>query len=339
MNYILLILLALGLVIGGKSIYQYLTIGHSLVNFNSAVPWGLWVSVYIWLIGISAGTYLIVMLWKSTNNERLSKITGPALLLSLVTLPVGLLSIQLDLGHIERFYKLFLRPNPSSVMAWMVFVYGVYFVMLLITLVLNFLKKIPKSFCWIAVIFAAVVIFLESMLFALPPGKHWHTIIFPLHFFITSIISGTSFLVFLAGVIKRDSEAISSLSKFVLWLLVVNLAVEIVDSIFGGGFSNLKIMYLLLGNIVPVLLLLTPIEVLKILAGLIAGVGTLATKYNSLVSAQLKQPFKGFEKSFIEPGLVFKYIPSATEWLVVIFLISLSITMFYILYKILPVKE
>jgi len=172
MNYILLILLALGLVVGGKSIYEYLTIGNSLVNFNSAVPWGLWVSVYIWLIGISAGTYLIVTLGNATNNERLKRITGLALLLSLVTLPVGLLSIQLDLGHIERFYKLFLRPNPSSVMAWMVFVYGAYFVMLLIALVLNFLRKIPKGFCWIAAIFAAVAIFLESMLFALPPGKH-----------------------------------------------------------------------------------------------------------------------------------------------------------------------
>jgi len=338
MNYILPILLATGLVIGGKSVYQYLTIGHSLLNLSSAVPWGLWVSVYTWLIGISAGSYFVVILGNATNNKQLKKITDIGLLLSLVTLPVGLLSILLDLGRIERFYELFLRTNPSSVMALMIFVYGVYFVVILITLLLNFMKKLSRTFSWITAIFALSVIVIESMLFALPPAKHWHTIIFPLHFLITSIISGVAFLLFLAGVISKDENSVNSLSKIAILLLVVIFVVEIIDGVSGGGFSQLKVMYLLIGNIAAILLFLIDAKQIRIVSGLLVGFSILATKYNSLVSAQLQQPFKGFEQSFIEPGLNFQYIPSTTEWLVVIFLVSLTITAFYVLYKILPVK-
>jgi len=45
MNYILPILFAIGLLLGGKGVYQYFTMGHSLKNLSSAVPFNCDISV------------------------------------------------------------------------------------------------------------------------------------------------------------------------------------------------------------------------------------------------------------------------------------------------------
>ncbi len=329
---IFLFLIAISFIVGLIGLYRYLTIGHSLLNLNSAVPWGLWVAVYIWFVGISAGNYFIVMFWNIIKNKKLSNLTTISAILSLSTLSAGLLSILLDLGHIERFYKLFISVNFSSVMGWMGFFYSIFTFILLVTLVLSFIKKdVTTKFYVAGIVISSLVILVESMLFARPPGKHWHSIIFPIHFFVTSILSGTGILMFIAGLLKKDNTSL--ISKTLLVLLIVNLVVEIIDIVSMGTISNLKIIYLLTANLIPIILLILNIHTLKTFVGLFCGIGVLATKYDSLITAQLKQPFKGFENAFFEPGLAFSYIPSFTEWLVTIFLISFSVTFFYVFYK------
>src|SRR3989338_5824598 len=91
-----------------------ISLGH-LANFNSAVPLGLWVAIYVWLVGISAGCFAIVIFGNIINNTYFKQITRLGVILSLATLLAGLLSILVDLDHMERFYKLFTSPSPTSV--------------------------------------------------------------------------------------------------------------------------------------------------------------------------------------------------------------------------------
>ena len=174
-------------------------------NFNSAVPWGLWVAIYIWLVGISAGSFLLVCWGNLKNHLSLKKVTRLGISLSLATLLVGLLSIQIDLGHIERFYKLFTSPSPSSVMAWMVWLYGVYAMILLWSL-FKFKKEIPRSFLSFAFVFALVIIVIEALLFARPPGKHWHSLFFLIHFFTSSLVGAIAALIFTTGIFGPKNE-------------------------------------------------------------------------------------------------------------------------------------
>jgi len=55
-----------------------------------------------------------------------------ALFMALVSLIAALLTIWLDIGHMERFYEVFTRGNPQSMMAWMVWLYTAYTILLTI---------------------------------------------------------------------------------------------------------------------------------------------------------------------------------------------------------------
>src|SRR3989338_7114789 len=116
----------------GIAVLERLVIGKRLVNLGSYVTWGLWVSLYIYLVGLSSGSYIfssLVSVFKLKVFEKFKKL---CLLTSLVTLAAALLAITLDLGHWERFWFVFIHPAPSSMMSWMVWLYTLYLLLLLL---------------------------------------------------------------------------------------------------------------------------------------------------------------------------------------------------------------
>ncbi len=104
--------------------------GHKLAGYTSSIPWGLWVATYIYFVGLSAGAFLISALIYVFGMKRLEPIGKLALFTALVSLIAALLSIWMDLGHQWRFYEVFTRGNPRSMMAWMVWLYTAYSVVL-----------------------------------------------------------------------------------------------------------------------------------------------------------------------------------------------------------------
>ncbi len=63
--------------------------------------------------------------------KALRKIGRLALFTAALTLMMALLSIWFDLGHMWRAYEVMTRPNFTSMMAWMVWLYSAYFLLIL----------------------------------------------------------------------------------------------------------------------------------------------------------------------------------------------------------------
>ncbi len=118
-------------VVGAWGVALRLLHGHELANYGSYVVWGLWVAAYNYFSGLSAGAFLLSALIYVFGSKELEQIGKLALLVAVITLIMALLLIWLDLGHMERFYYVFTRPNFRSLMAWMVWLYTAYFVLLL----------------------------------------------------------------------------------------------------------------------------------------------------------------------------------------------------------------
>jgi len=116
---------------GSIGVYQRFSEGHALANYGSYVPWGLWVSAYIYFIGLSAGAFLLSSMIYVFGVEPLRKIGRLSLFVSAITLPIALLCIFFDLGQMWRFYEIYTRPNWSSMMAWMVWLYTAYIILVL----------------------------------------------------------------------------------------------------------------------------------------------------------------------------------------------------------------
>jgi protein NrfD len=122
------------LAVGVIGMYWRITAGHTMANYGELIVWGLWVAMYIYFIGLSAGAFLISSLVYVFGVERFRPIARLALFTALVSLLMALLNIWFDIGHMGRFFEVYTRPNLFSMMAWMVWLYTAYFVLLLFEL-------------------------------------------------------------------------------------------------------------------------------------------------------------------------------------------------------------
>lgn len=122
----------LGLIPLGIGIYLRVTSGHELAAYGSIVPWGLWVAQYIYFIGLSAGAFLLSSLVYVFGVKRFEPIGRLAVFTAILTLLLALFTIWMDIGHLERFWHVFVYANFSSPMAWMIWLYTTYFILLVI---------------------------------------------------------------------------------------------------------------------------------------------------------------------------------------------------------------
>ena len=114
---------------GLYGVYQRLATGHQLMGYTSYLPWGLGVALYIFFIGLSAGSFLLSSLIYVFSLHRLERVGKLALFTALVTLVAALLTIWFDIGHMERFWEIYVMPNWTSPMAWMVWLYTAYIIL------------------------------------------------------------------------------------------------------------------------------------------------------------------------------------------------------------------
>lgn len=312
-----------------------------LANFNSAVPWGLWVVIYVWLVGISVGSFVLAMLGNLKGSQNLTALTKISAILAISTLAAGLLSIQIDLGHIERFPNLFLMPNFNSVMAWMAWLYTAYFGLLLLSLFL-LKKELPKLFCVFSVILALVALISESLLFSRPPGKIWHSLFFQLHFVSSSFVSAIGALIILTAILKKaqiKEQILQTLSKIALPLVVLNTIIEVIELVSHHSLFSRAGLILSLLNILMFVCLLRKTSGGIIAFGYLALIQAVLSKYQAIISAQLIPPYQGFAVAYIEPKIGYSYFPSGFEMIIGGGLLLMAAAIFYFLYKVFPLTR
>lgn len=127
-------LASVGFLIGLVGMFQRITGGHQIANYGSYVPWGLWVAAYIYLIGLSAGAFLLSTLVYVFRVKRLQRIGKLALFTALITLFAAMILVWVDLGHPMRAWRLLFRTHFTSMMGWMAWFYTSYFALLLVEL-------------------------------------------------------------------------------------------------------------------------------------------------------------------------------------------------------------
>lgn len=119
------------LLFGLPGLVDRLTHGMLNVGYGTPVPWAMWVAVYIYFIGLSAGAFLISSLVYVFGMKQFERIGRLSLFTALVSLLTALLFIWFDLGHMERFFFVFTRASFTSPLAWIVWLYTLYLLLLL----------------------------------------------------------------------------------------------------------------------------------------------------------------------------------------------------------------
>lgn len=117
--------------------YVRINEGLSFTNLNNIVGWGLWVTFYIYFLGISVGLFLIYGIVKIFNIHQFINVGIVALYSAFVTLIIGLFFIFIDIGHLGKFWTVFINRNISSILSWELHLYVLYFGVLSLLLVLE----------------------------------------------------------------------------------------------------------------------------------------------------------------------------------------------------------
>jgi len=212
--------------------------GLLVANFTSISPWGLWLSLYIYFIGLSAGSFLISSLVYVFGVKRFEPAGRLALIQAFGCLLIGLMMIAIDLGRPERFYRVITNWNSSSVLAWEVLFYIAYMAVLGVEIWIllrpdfhvlsrkaswrwarklygmfafadpdeDLKRPTPQNsfFLW-ALAIAGIPLAIgvhggTGMIFAVVKARpYWYTGLFPILFIISALVSGGALLTFLAA--------------------------------------------------------------------------------------------------------------------------------------------
>lgn len=243
--------------------------GHQDANYGSIIPWGLWIAVYIFFIGLSAGSFLISSLVYVFGMKKFEPVGRLALFTALVTLVIALLSVWADVGHMERFWHVFIYPNFESPMAWMIWLYTAYFLLLAVEtwyLLRRDMVLARGSSSWKASVYRAltfgthkttdesarrdhkIVKVLASIgipvaimfhggvgtLFGVVAARPaWNSGMFPILFLLSALVSGGALLALVSAVfqdgLNRYRGTIVALGQLVLGMLLLDVLFQIAE--------------------------------------------------------------------------------------------------------------
>ena len=70
MKLVLVATLTAATAVGVLALFERFGYGIGVANFTSISPWGMWMSIYIYFIGLSAGSFLLSSLRWARNLPR-----------------------------------------------------------------------------------------------------------------------------------------------------------------------------------------------------------------------------------------------------------------------------
>lgn len=354
------------IVLGGIGLFHRLVFGKAHLAFGSYIPWGLWVGLYIFLVGVSGGALLVAFLHYGLGIASLRRPSRYAVPIALTSLLAGLTLVLLDLGHMDRFWYLFTRTSPTSLLAWMVWVYTLYSLVLLAMLV-AMARESQGALKWLSIAgFALVVTFGggEGALFGVLGSKQfWNSGLLPIRFLFSAFLSGMGLVAFASVLFRRwpvdaeDRAAGRFFRQALLVLLALNILVEFAEysvthytglpavieahrlMVFGPYWWVFWILQLGMGLVLPAALLASRLgrrEIWLGLAGLLIAIGSAGTKQNVVLPGLAIPDFRTLPEAFVHPRLSVTYFPSATEWYLAIGVIGAAALAFVLAIEVLP---
>ena len=88
--------------------------GESVTKYGAYVPWGLWIGIYIALVGAAAGCVAWGAWLSPQNGNGKGAETSSALLAAAICLAFGLAFVGIDLGKPLQGFRIFLHPAFAS---------------------------------------------------------------------------------------------------------------------------------------------------------------------------------------------------------------------------------
>ncbi len=331
----------------------------AVTNLNDQYPWGLWISLdVIGGVALGAGAFATAAIVYIFGQDQFHSLARPAVLTGFLGYLMVIFSLLLDLGQPWDIWHPVVMWQPHSAMfevAWCVMLYT-------IVLFLELLPSISEKFGWqmptrlvksmyIPLVIAGIILStlhqssLGTLLLILPDKLHalWYTPLLPLMFFVSSIILGLAVVVFEAILVGRSMkiDEIPMLSRFTKGIPAVVLAyviLKLADLINRGELSQVFTNSMESGLFITEMLVIIIPAYLLLFKSIRSNEAGLLTTSIALIIGIL---FNRLNASSLGLAHYFNkvYVPSLTEILITLGLISLEVLIYIFVIENFPVVE
>jgi molybdopterin-containing oxidoreductase family membrane subunit len=240
---ILLVLLAAFTMIGFICFMVSYISGHHVLGSSSIIPWGMPITITIYLIGLSAGSLILSSLTYVFGKEEYRPISRMAVFLAIILIFGAMIGIALDLGRPEKSWRLFMffvLNNMRSMFAINGILYGGYFLIGVVYLGAIFAEKYKfiRMMGIVAVFWAALVHMGTGAIFGFIATRPiFFSPIKPFEFLAAAMSSGLALLMISVVAVfkftkrKLNQDIIFSLSRLLLSLIILLTVMVLVDKL------------------------------------------------------------------------------------------------------------
>jgi tetrathionate reductase subunit C len=257
-----------------------------LYNIVHQEAFGLNIAIYIYLTGLSAGSFILSTLAYGFGMSQYKSLGKTGVVLATVLLLIAPLFLLIHIGVPHRAWNLFFYLNWASPITWGSFLLVLYPINCIIYGYFMFKEKLKatKIFGFIGIPLAIAVHGYTGFILAFGKARAlWNTALMPILFLVSAIISGIALMILVCIIKDRfftkekriDLDLIFSLGRLMAWMIVFDLFLVGCDLIvlsishqdaqaaarllLSGKYSLLFIVVEnLLGKILPFVLLVVP---------------------------------------------------------------------------------
>ena len=213
-------------------IYQ-LTNGLGVTGMNNGVSWGLYITCFMFFVGLSAGGLIVASSASVFHIAEYKKVALPAVICSTVCICLAGMFVLIDLGGIQRVWRIITGPNPASVLLWDMIVITCYLIINIVYLVFMCSKK-PGAEHKVAIVsrfalpIAILVHSVTAWIFGLQLAKEWYSAIMAPIFVVSAMDSGLALLLLSlmglnkSSLFKVEKKLISSLAGLLATCIAID---------------------------------------------------------------------------------------------------------------------
>ncbi|MBM3298342.1 MAG: polysulfide reductase NrfD [Deltaproteobacteria bacterium] len=205
-----------------------------LYNVPHEIPWQVYIPLYFYFTGLSAGSFILSTLSTVFGIKRFKPMALPAAIISFLLLLLAPVCLILDLYQPSRFWhtlvpEYFNRMSALSFGSWLLTIYPIANLIYIYYIFVHN-DRVTRVLGMITVPLAIFVHAYTGFAFALVRARAWwHSALMPGFFLTSALLSGIALLVVVALLMDRfrqdklDEELYTSLRLMMVGILVTDL--------------------------------------------------------------------------------------------------------------------
>ena len=236
--------------------------GLGVTGMSNSTSWGAYICTFMLFVGLSAGGLIVASSAHVFGIESFKKIAKPAAILSTVCICVAGMLVLVDLGGIQRIWRMFTGPNFLSPLLWDMCIITIYLVINILDLV--WMQKGDeekvRKLSYVALPVAILVHSVTAWIFGLQIAKAWYTAIMAPIFVASALDSGLALLILAlllldrVGMVALETDLLSKLGKLLATFIAVDaffICCELLTMAYPGASESVALSHMLSGATAP----------------------------------------------------------------------------------------